>query len=252
MTDFLIIIRLLGLQVSEYAQTMQNKIEVHKYPSGKGVIKAFTSLDFIIYFKNNAIINEINTVKQLSMLQKVKVTFQIKKNRENGQSISFKADKKYPEICPVRAVHRILQQDKRLGQDNDQPIGVFINHYGIKKYLTGSKIAKLLQTVARAVHPHMTREEISHFSLHSGRVCVAVLLNEAGMSPECIKIKCWLCYLNNDYRLRLRDTSVIQSNHTDALNKDSENIIKLLGENRMILPDIIPIINDISKYMSEN
>jgi hypothetical protein len=26
-----------------------------------------------------------------------------------------------------------------------------------------------------------------------------------------------------------------------ALNKDSENIIKLLGENRMILPDTVPI-----------
>jgi len=35
MTDFLIIIRLLGLRVSEYAQTMQNEIDVHKYPSGK-------------------------------------------------------------------------------------------------------------------------------------------------------------------------------------------------------------------------
>jgi hypothetical protein len=33
----------------------------------------------------------------------------------------------------------------------------------------------------------MTREEISHFSLHSGRVWVVVLLEEAGMSPEYIK-----------------------------------------------------------------
>ena len=186
-TDFLIIIWLLGLLVSKYAQTMQNKIDVHKYPSGKWVIKAFTPLDFIIYDKNNPIINETNTVNQLTVLQKVKVTFQIQKNRENGQSITLKADKKHPEICPVRAVHRILQQAKRLGQDDNQPLGIFISHYGIKKYLTGSKIAKLLQTVARKVHPHMTREEISHFSLHSGRVWVVVLLEEAGMSPEYIK-----------------------------------------------------------------
>ena len=126
-------------------------------------------------------------MNQLTVLQKVKVTFQIQKNRENGQSITLKADKKHPEICPVRAVHRILQRAKRLGQDDNQPIGIFINHYGIKKYLTGSKIAKLLQTVARKVHPHMTREEISHFSLHSGRVWAVILLEEAGMSPEFIK-----------------------------------------------------------------
>ena len=96
----------------------------------------------------------------------------------------------------------------------------------------------------------MTWEEISRFSLHSGRIWAVVLLDKAGMSPEFIK--CWLRYLSNAYRLYLCDTSVIQSKHTDALNKDSENIIKLLGENRMILLDIVPIKNDMGKYTSEN
>ncbi len=54
------------------------------------------------------------------------------------------------------------------------------------------------------------------------------------------------------YRLYLRDNSVIQSKHTNALNKESEDIIKLLEENRMILPDIVPIENDMGKYTSEN
>ena len=70
------------------------------------------------------------------------------------------------------------------------------------------------------------------------------------MSPEFIK--CWLHYLSDAYRLYLRDTSVIQSKYTDALNTDSEDIIKLLGENRMILPDIVPIENDMGEYTSEN
>ncbi len=51
MTDFLIVIRLLGLRVSEYAQTTQHEIDVHEYPSGKRVIKAFTPLDFTIHDK---------------------------------------------------------------------------------------------------------------------------------------------------------------------------------------------------------
>jgi len=224
-TDFMIIIRLLGLRVSEYAQTTQNKIDVHKYPSGKRVIKAFTPLDIIIHDKNNAMINGTNSTKQLTTLKKVKVTFRIQKNRENGQSITLKADKKHPKNCPVRSVHRIIQRAKRLGQDDDQPLGVFINHYGIKKYLTESKIAKLLQTVAWTVHPNMTREEISRFSSHPGRVWAVVLLDEAGMSPEFIK--CRLRNLSDAYRLYLCDTSVIQSKHIDALNKDSEDIIKL-------------------------
>ncbi len=250
MCDFLIIIRLLGRRVSEYAQTTQKEIDMHEYPSGKQVIKAFTPLDWIVYDKNNAIINETNTANQPMLLQKVKVTFQIQKNRQNGQSITLKANNKHPEICPVRAVYRILQRAKRLGQDNNIPLGVFINHYRIKKYLTGSKIAKLLQSVAQKVHPNMNREEISRFSSHSGRVWAVVLLDEAGMPPEFIKF--WLCYLSNAYRLYLRDTSVIQSKHTNALDKDSEDIINLLGVNRMILPDIIPIENDMGKYTSEN
>ena len=91
----------------------------------------FTPLDFIIYDKNNAIINETYTANQLTVLHKVKVIFQIQKNRGNGQSITLKADKKHPEICVVRAVHKILQQAKRLDQDKDQLLGIFINHYGI-------------------------------------------------------------------------------------------------------------------------
>ena len=132
MTDFLIVIQLLGLRVAEYAQTTQNEIDMHKYPSGKRVINALTPLDLIIYNKNNAIINEKNTANDLTVLKNVKVTFRIQKNRENGQSITLKTDNKHLEICPVRAVYRILQQAKRLGQDDDQPLGVFINHHGIK------------------------------------------------------------------------------------------------------------------------
>ena len=96
----------------------------------------------------------------------------------------------------------------------------------------------------------MTREEISRFSLHLGRVWAVVLLDEAGMPPEFIK--CRLRYLSDTYRLYLRDTSVIQSKHTNALNKDSEDIIKFLGENHMIIPNIVPIENDMGEYTSEN
>ena len=188
----------------------------------KRVIKALTPLDFIIHDNNNAIINEKNTANDLTVLKHVKVIFRIQKNRQNGQSITLKTDNMHPEICPVRAVYRILQRAKKLGQDDDQPLGVFIKHHGIKKYVTGSKLAKLLEEVAWKVHPNMTREEISCVSSHSGRVWAVVLLDEAGMPPEFIK--CRLRYLSDAYRLYLCDTSVIQSKHTNSLNKDSEDI----------------------------
>jgi hypothetical protein len=110
---------------------------------------------------------------------------------------------------------------------------MFINHHGIKKYLTGIKIAKLLQLVAQNIHPNMTREEISCFSLHPGCVWAVVLLDKAGMPPEFIKF--WLRYLSNAYRLYLPDTSVIQNKM-----------------NQMILPDIVPLRNDMGEYTSKN
>ena len=66
-------------------------------------------------------------------------------------------------------------------------MGVYLNHQGIAKHLTRGKIAELLQSIAKACHPDLTKQEMSHFSSHSVRVWAAVLLNEAGMNPDFIK-----------------------------------------------------------------
>jgi hypothetical protein len=65
---------------------------------------------------------------------------------------------------------QIFHLAKRLGQADNQPMGVYLNHQGIVKYLTGSRIAELLQLIAKACHPTLMKEEILCFSSHSGRV----------------------------------------------------------------------------------
>ena len=67
--------------------------------------------------------------------KKLKVTFRIKKKSENGQSITLAANDKNHHICPVRAAYQIYLQAKCLGQSDDQPMGVFVNHQGIVRYL---------------------------------------------------------------------------------------------------------------------
>jgi hypothetical protein len=121
------------------------------------------------------------------MPKKLKVTFRIQKNRENGQSIILAADDKNHHICLVRAAYRIYLRAKRLGQSDDQPMGVFINHQGIVRYLTANKIAEVFQSVAKTCHPDLMRDENMHFSSHSIRVWAVVLLDEAGMNPDFIK-----------------------------------------------------------------
>ncbi len=66
-------------------------------------------------------------------------------------------------------------------------MGVYVNHQGIVKYLTGNKIAELLLLIAKHCHLELTKDKISRFSFHSGRVWAVVLLDEAGMTPDFIK-----------------------------------------------------------------
>ena len=76
--------------------------------------------------------------------KKLKMIFRIQKNRPNGQAITLVANDNHNEICLVRAAHRIYMRAKRLGQSDLEPMGVFVNKFGIKKYLMGGKIAKIL------------------------------------------------------------------------------------------------------------
>jgi hypothetical protein len=117
-------------------------------------------------------------------------------------------------------------------------MGVYVNHQGNVKYLTGNKISELLQAIAKKCHPDLTKDEIFCFSSHSGRVWAVVLLEEAGMNPDFIKS--WLCWMGESYRLYLRDTAILQQKHIAALEQSSFDFISLYGDNCTALPDIVP------------
>ena len=50
---------------------------------------------------------------------------------------------------------------KRLGQTDTQPMAVFINKAGTKKYDTGNKISDVLRAAAKHVHPDLTEQKMS-------------------------------------------------------------------------------------------
>jgi hypothetical protein len=220
--DWITLGRVAGFRVVEYAQTTQNKIDAYEYASGNKATKAFVSSDWKFYDDNGCLM----LVHSLDGLgdppKKMKLTFRIQKNRQNGQSIPFAANDKHPHICLVRALYRIYLRAKRLGQPDDQLMGIFVNHQGIVKYLTTNKIAEVLQSVTKTCHPNLSRDEIMHVSSHSIRVWAIVLLDEAGMNPDFIKSQ--LRWMGDSYRIYLRDTAVLQTKHILALEQ------ALLGE----------------------
>ena len=121
-----------------------------------------------------------------------------------------------------------------------------MNKQGITKYFTGSKITEVLQSIAKACHPDLTRDELMCFSSHSGRVWAIVLLDKAGMNPDFIKS--WLCWMGDSYRLYLQDTATLQRKHITALDKASEEFVTLFGENQMTLPDVVPLDDNMGQY----
>ena len=125
-------------------------------------------------------------------------------------------------------------------------MGLFVNKFGIIKYLTGNKFADTLRFAAKTAHPDMPEDELKCFSSHSGRVWALVLLDEAGMTPDFMKSR--LRWMGDSYRLYLRDTSILQQKHVEALNKDSNEIQRLLGRNRDILPNIVPVDDEMGDY----
>jgi hypothetical protein len=75
--------RFIRPHVSEYAQTTQDKVDYHVYPSGTRVIKAFTANDFVFYDKSGHVLKIIND-STLDLATSVQISWRIQKNRQNG------------------------------------------------------------------------------------------------------------------------------------------------------------------------
>ncbi len=121
-----------------------------------------------------------------------------------------------------------------------------MNKNGITKYLTGNEISDVVQSIARMVHQDLSEDDIKCFSAHSGRVWVLVLLDEAGTTPDFMK-SC-LQWMGESYRLYLLDTSILQQKQVDALCKESDEVMRLLGSNHDILPNTFPVDDQMGEY----
>jgi hypothetical protein len=224
--DFVSLGRYIGPRLSEYAQTTQDKVDYHTYPSGTTVIKAFVASDFIFYDGKKHTI-EILDKYSFQQVRSVKITWRIQKNRQNGQAITLAAEVDRPEICPIHSAMRLVLRARRLDQPDDMPLGVYRTKKGKSMYLTGNKIAELLRKAVQSVRPDTTSEDLKRYSAHSLRVWACVLLEEAGKPPNYIKKR--LRWLGDSCRMYLQDTFAIQLQHVDALREASREVMDLIS-----------------------
>ncbi len=67
------------------------------------------------------------------------------------------------------------------------------------------------------------------------------------MTPDFMKSRLH-CWMGESYRLYLRDMSILQQKHIDALKKESDEVMQLLGSNRDILQNILPVDDKMGEY----
>ncbi len=176
----------IGPRISEYAQTTQDKVDYHVYPSGTRVIKAFTANDFIFYDKNGHILKKIDD-SSFILATSIQITWHIQKNCQNGQKIKLSADTKNPAICPVRGALQMVMRARRLAQ----PDNMLFAYYRTKKaqllFITGSRIATLLHEAVKKVQLSTSADNLKKYFAHSLRVWACVLLDMASMSTSFIQ-----------------------------------------------------------------
>jgi hypothetical protein len=80
--------RYIGPCLSEYAQTTQDKVDHHIYPSGKMVIKAFIANNFIFYNEKKCIVKDLNK-DSLQQARFVKITWRIQKTARTANQLTL-------------------------------------------------------------------------------------------------------------------------------------------------------------------
>jgi hypothetical protein len=113
-----------------------------------------------------------------------------------------------------------------LGQPDNMPVACCRTKKAPLLYITGSRIATLLQEAVKKVRPSTSADNLNKYSAHSLRVWACVLLDKAGMSPSFIQKR--LCWLGDLFKMYLCDTKAIQDKPLTALQSASSNVMALI------------------------
>jgi len=204
--------RLAGFRAQEFTQEKVDTIQYYVTPDGQKIARSFTRNDIVFLDKDN---NPIELGTDDSSITAVELRYEIQKNRENNQKISYSRNTKYPKYCMVQNMIEICNRANQLGQPNHLPINVYQDEDGVTRYMTGDDVTELIRVIAKKVMPNLSDEELELYSCHSLRVTACVLLHEAGKDGTYIKLR--LRWKSECFQIYLRNTATIRAQHTEAL-----------------------------------
>lgn len=236
-----------GFREQEFAMESKTKIRYFIKPDGTKVIRAFTRRNFIFYDSDGARISDILSSREDAA--DIGHRYEVQKNRMNGQVIKYHRVPNYPQYCAVELGISIVERAHNLGQGLDDPLCVYQDSKGRKRYLTGTDVTKYYRFIAQLVTPNISSEELKLISTHSIRVTACVLLNEAGKDGSYIKLR--LRWLSNCFEVYLRNTDTITAQHNEALSDVHQRMAALAVSTANANADAVHVSGSIDPTMND-
>ena len=209
--DWLILGRYTGYRKSEWCQDTQSSYaRIEDWP-GRPSLAAILS-DFTFYDKNERRIRLTGAKGELTKIAYVGIRWRHQKNGDNDEVITFACDPDNPAFCPVAAAYRIARRAIRLRVPAGEPIAVFLNSRGQRRFITGSLVQKQLRQAACTVLGYSSKDdEIKKWSSHSIRVTAANLLHRQKFTDSYIQKR--LRWKSNSFLMYLRNTFYAADQH---------------------------------------
>ena len=223
-SDIVMGAREIGPRAAEITQKTAKQPDYHVYPSGKRVIKAMCADWWTGYDATDNVVHKISQDEHL--VRKMKIIWKIQKNRRNNEPLTYVTNDSFQLFSVPRAVCSMIRRAEALKQPSDLPFAIYKTLAGKVKYLTARALTNYLRKIAREVHPSWTEAEINRISAHSLRVWACMLLHEAGKDGDYIRKR--LRWLSEAYRVYLRDSPTLASQHNHGKDKYATMIEQLM------------------------
>ena len=154
-------------------------------------------------------------------VEHLKIKFRHQKNGDHGEENIYSKDVTQPTYCPANLGWTILDRAERLGVPAHEPIAVFKDNSGRRRFITDSIVKALLRKAAQAVFNMKPSDpELLRWTSHSIRVTAANILHRQNFSDSFIqkrlrwKSTTFLMYLRNTiyhaaaHKLRISDCNL--------------------------------------------
>ena len=223
-----------GFRRTEWAQPDAKHANIHNPDTAnwKGVIPAKLPQDFVFYDLRGRKIRTHQEAVRLGIqgISRVRITWRVQKNKQNGESKTYVKNVNKPDLCPVNRALRIVARYLRIigPHQPNVPLAVYMHQDGPQLIISPQIKAHMQAVVAKVLglNPNNPKDakELAKWTAHSIRVGACCILFALGFSPH--EIKMLLRWLSETFMLYLRDIAWVARKQTDAMTTIANEVVQ--------------------------